>query len=178
VKKECFFKTAIKNAGLARESFGTGSLWKKRTYSTSRFSHLTGKGSADYTDYAHFSYHAKRNLRTIVKAGTKCPLISPVMLNVISVNLRTIVSAHPAGVLQRKGLEGFSHGVWPLAKRWDRSARARSPAKPGFLRSKKCAQQNRYAAAFLFKTFPVFLNWFVLFGQKRKNLGKTLDSRI
>ncbi|MDR1230107.1 MAG: hypothetical protein LBK61_01770, partial [Spirochaetaceae bacterium] len=44
--------------------------------------------------------------------------------------------ARPLGRVEvRKGLKGFSHG----AERRGRSEQ-RSPAKPGFLRSKKCAQ--------------------------------------
>jgi hypothetical protein len=44
----------------------------------------------------------------------------------------------------RKGLEGFSHGAGPpqVAMRRGRSAKTRSPAKPGFLRSKKFAQMR------------------------------------
>jgi hypothetical protein len=45
--------------------------------------------------------------------------------------------------LLRKGLEGCGAATAfgrNAAKRWGRSAEARSPAKPGFLRSKKCAQ--------------------------------------
>jgi hypothetical protein len=45
-----------------------------------------------------------------------------------------------ADTVTAQGIGGVrsSHG----ATRWGRSARARSPAKPGFLRSKKCAQMK------------------------------------
>jgi hypothetical protein len=72
---------------------------------------------------------------------------------------------HPGGVPgPRKGLEGCgaatAFGRY-AAKRWGRSAKARTPAKPGFLRSKKCAQMKSLLYPFVFYKkkhyiFPVF----------------------
>jgi hypothetical protein len=47
---------------------------------------------------------------------------------------------HPEGVPLRKGLEGRGHRRWPCGH--GTQCRDGTPGKPGFLRSKKCAQMK------------------------------------